>query len=54
MSDRNVVTLTILAVLTAFVLGVMSAGWSVYGPTDQLTEKWAEHTGTPGVRVDHR
>lgn len=40
MTDRNVLTITLLAVATAFLLGVFTAGWSVYGPTDDLTDEW--------------
>ena len=40
MSDRNVVTLTLAGCALAFLVGVLTAGWGVYGPTQDLTERF--------------
>jgi hypothetical protein len=50
MYQRNLLTpakLTMVAVLAAFGVGVLSGGWTVYGPTDELVRRVSE-TAVPG------
>jgi hypothetical protein len=47
LSDRGILTITVLACAVAFVVGVLTAGWTIYGPTGRLTEDmagWECHT----------